>query len=105
MAKFAESLCFDLADTFTGYVEFLADFLKGSGASVIKTETKAENFFFSGGKSFKNVSKLFFKKSVGSCVCRCRCETVLAIYRSAATGAPVNLPLEDASTMEFKGRF
>lgn len=32
-------------------------------------------------------------------------ETVLAIYRSAATGAPVDLPLTDASTMEFKGRF
>jgi predicted dehydrogenase len=32
-------------------------------------------------------------------------ETVLAIYRSAATGMPVNLPLEDASTLEFKGRF
>ena len=32
-------------------------------------------------------------------------ETVLAIYRSAATGAPVNLPLTDASTLEFEGRF
>jgi predicted dehydrogenase len=32
-------------------------------------------------------------------------ETVLAIYRSAATGMPVNLPLTDASTLEFEGRF
>lgn len=32
-------------------------------------------------------------------------ETVLAIYRSAATGGPVDLPLQDASTLEFKGRF
>ena len=62
MAELAESFCFDLADTFTGYVEFLADFLKGSGASVIKTEAKTENFFFPGGKGFKNVRKLFFKK-------------------------------------------
>ncbi len=32
-------------------------------------------------------------------------EMVLAIYRSAATGKPVDLPLTDASTLEFEGRF
>ncbi len=32
-------------------------------------------------------------------------ELVLAIYRSAATGASVKFPLEDCSTLEFKGRF
>ena len=32
-------------------------------------------------------------------------ETVLAIYRSAALNAPVDLPLTDASTLEFEGRF
>lgn len=32
-------------------------------------------------------------------------ELVLAIYRSAAAHAPVRLPLADASTMEFAGRF
>jgi hypothetical protein len=40
VTEFAESFCFDLADTFAGYVEFLADFFKSSGASVIKTETE-----------------------------------------------------------------
>lgn len=32
-------------------------------------------------------------------------ELVLAIYKSAATGKPVKLPLGDCSTMDFKGRF
>ena len=73
VTEFAKSFCFDLTDTFAGYVEFLTNFLKGSGAAVIKTETEAKNFFFSGGKGFKNVAKLLFKKSVGSGVCRCRC--------------------------------
>jgi predicted dehydrogenase len=32
-------------------------------------------------------------------------ELVLAIYQSAATGEPVELPLKDCSTMDFVGRF
>ena len=32
-------------------------------------------------------------------------ELVLAIYKSAAEGQPVKLPLESCSTMDFKGRF
>lgn len=32
-------------------------------------------------------------------------ELVLAIYKSAATGQSVKLPLDDCSTMDFKGRF
>lgn len=32
-------------------------------------------------------------------------EMVLAIYRSAATHAPVRLPLDDCATMDFQGRF
>lgn len=32
-------------------------------------------------------------------------ELVLAIYKSAATGMPVKLPLTDCSTMDFAGRF
>lgn len=32
-------------------------------------------------------------------------ELVLAIYKSAAEGRPVKLPLEDCSTMDFVGRF
>ena len=32
-------------------------------------------------------------------------ELVLAIYKSASTGEVVKLPLENCSTMEFKGRF
>ena len=32
-------------------------------------------------------------------------ELVLAIYKSAAEGKPVQLPLKDCSTMDFVGRF
>ena len=32
-------------------------------------------------------------------------ELVLAIYKSAAEGRPVKLPLEDCSTLDFAGRF
>jgi len=32
-------------------------------------------------------------------------ELVLAIYKSAATGKPVKLPLDNVSTLDFKGRF
>ena len=32
-------------------------------------------------------------------------ELVLAIYKSAAEGKPIKLPLNDCSTMDFKGRF
>ncbi len=32
-------------------------------------------------------------------------ELVLAIYKSAAEGRPVKLPLQDTSTLDFKGRF
>lgn len=32
-------------------------------------------------------------------------ELVLAIYKSAATGMPVRFPVEDCSTLDFKGRF
>lgn len=32
-------------------------------------------------------------------------ELVLAIYKSAAEGTTVKLPLEDCSTLDFKGRF
>lgn len=32
-------------------------------------------------------------------------ELVLAIYKSAAEGRPIKLPLEDCSTLDFKGRF
>ncbi|NLJ70132.1 MAG: Gfo/Idh/MocA family oxidoreductase [Clostridiaceae bacterium] len=32
-------------------------------------------------------------------------ELVLAIYKSAATGKPVKLPIKECSTLDFKGRF
>ena len=32
-------------------------------------------------------------------------EMVLAIYKSAATGEPVEFPMKECSTMDFVGRF
>jgi len=32
-------------------------------------------------------------------------ELVLAVYKSAAEGAPVKLPLKKCSTLDFTGRF
>jgi len=32
-------------------------------------------------------------------------EMVLAIYKSAAEGKPVKLPLDNVSTLDFEGRF
>lgn len=32
-------------------------------------------------------------------------ELVLAIYKSAAIGQPIKLPLSECSTLEFEGRF
>jgi predicted dehydrogenase len=32
-------------------------------------------------------------------------ELVLAIYKSAAEGKPVKLPLKNCATIDFKGRF
>ena len=32
-------------------------------------------------------------------------ELVLAIYKSAAEGSPIKLPLDKCSTLEFEGRF
>ena len=45
------------------------------------------------------------KPYVDSAAGRRALETVLAIYRSAADGKPVSLPLADCGTMDFKGRF
>ena len=36
---------------------------------------------------------------------RAAIELILAIYRSAATGKPVELPLKDGATVDYQGRF
>ena len=51
--------------------------------------------------AIKNDRKPYVDASAG----RRALELVLAIYRSAATGKSVKLPLDDCSTTEFVGRF
>lgn len=44
MTQLAKSLGFNLADTLTGDIEFLADILKRAGFAVVKPETQANDF-------------------------------------------------------------
>ena len=46
MTQFTECFGFNLTDTFTGNVKFLANFFKGSGSAVLKSEAKAKNALF-----------------------------------------------------------
>ena len=55
VTKLAQSLCLNLADAFTSDVKFLAHFLKGARAAVIKTEAQAKNLFLSWGKGLKQI--------------------------------------------------
>ena len=47
MTQFAQCLCFDLTDTFTGNVEFLTYFFQRTCASVIQSETKTQYLLLS----------------------------------------------------------
>ena len=59
MTELAESLGFDLTDTFTGNVEFLAHLFQGSGSSVIQAKTQAKHLLFSFRQRTQNLVQLF----------------------------------------------
>ena len=65
MTQFAQCLCFDLTDTFTGNVEFLTYFLQSTGPSVIQTETESQYFLFSLCQSTQHFHQLFLQQ--GKC--------------------------------------
>ena len=62
MTKLSESLGFDLTDTLTGNVKFLADLLKGVRMSALKTETQRKHLSLTGSKGFKHIVKLLLEK-------------------------------------------
>ena len=72
MAKLSERLGFDLTDTLTRNVEFLADFLKGAGTAVIQTEPQAKDLLFSLCQRAQHFNELLFQKRKGCCICRDR---------------------------------
>ena len=51
MAKFSQSLCLNLSDTFSCYIKFLSNLFQCSGTSIIKTKTQTEHLLFSVCKS------------------------------------------------------
>ena len=65
MSEFTESFSFNLANTFTGNIEFLADFFKSTGAAIDNTKPKFENFLLPWSKSVKNLFKLLAQKREG----------------------------------------
>ena len=48
MTELAQRLGFDLADTLSGNVKFLADLFKSTGAAVIETEAELDNVLLTG---------------------------------------------------------
>ena len=73
MTELAKSLCFYLAYTLTGNVEYLADLLKGAGTAVLKTKTQSEHSFLPRGEGGENFGELLPEKRMRGCVLRGRC--------------------------------
>ena len=70
MSKFTESLSLNLSDTLSCNLKLLTYLLEGSGATVLKAETKLNNLLFSGSQGMENVAKLFSEKRVGCAIGR-----------------------------------
>src|SRR5688572_5927220 len=55
MTQFAQGLRFDLADTFAGDREVLADFFKSVLGAVFETESHLDHAFFARGERIQNL--------------------------------------------------
>jgi hypothetical protein len=53
LAKFGQGRVLDLANTFPGDAEFVADFLESAFDGVIQAEAKLKNLDFAGGESLE----------------------------------------------------
>ena len=62
VTELAQSLCLDLADTFTGDVELLADFLKGVRMAVGESEAHREHALLTGSEGLEHMGKLLLKQ-------------------------------------------
>ena len=59
MAQLAQCLCLNLADTFTSYIELLADFLQSTGTSVLNTKAQTQHLFLTGCQGLEYLYQLF----------------------------------------------
>ena len=64
VTELAERLGFDLTDSLTGNVKFLADLLQRPGTTVVQPETELDNVLLSGGKGVQFFLDHLDRKSV-----------------------------------------
>ena len=65
VANLAQCLCFNLADTFAGDVELLANFLQRVRLSILQPETKADDLLLARGQCVQHFLQLFAHHGVG----------------------------------------
>ena len=65
MTELPEGFCLDLADPFTGDVEFLADFLQRPLVSVVQAEAQAEHLFLTGRQGVQDFPELLLHERMG----------------------------------------
>src|SRR5437667_2023593 len=70
VTQLAQSLGFDLANTFTGDVKLFANLFQGAAAAIIKAETQLEHFTLAIGQAIENIFHLLFEQLVAGCVGR-----------------------------------
>ena len=58
MAELPQGLCLDLADTFAGHVELLADLLQRAGSTVLNAKAQLQDLFLTGGQRGEDVHQL-----------------------------------------------
>ena len=71
MAQLTQSLRLDLADTFSGYIKFLAHFFQRSCSAIIQTKAQTQYFFFSFCQSIQYFHELFLQQSKCCRFCGC----------------------------------
>ena len=72
MTQFTQCFCFNLADTFSCYIELFTYFFQCSCSAVFQTKTQAQNLFLSVCQCIQNFHQLFFQQSESCCFCRRR---------------------------------
>ena len=73
MAQLAQCLCLNLADTFTGYIELLADFLQSTGTSVLNTKAQTQHLFLTGCQGLEHLYQLFLEQGKRCSLSRLQC--------------------------------
>ena len=77
MAEFAQGLGFDLPDTLSCDVEFLADLFESPRSSVIETESESEHLLLPLSKCTQHLHQLLLEQCECGCVSRYRHVVIL----------------------------